>query len=282
MPSAPRALAQLAPRAGADSRAAPAPGGARRGSARAPRAARARFLCGRLADSAEHDRRSPEAMALAQSASRRRARRGARRRGRAARRRSCARRAPEQLDQVVARGARVGDHAVRAPARASGTSTPHAQRAQADVRLGEGGRSGRGSSTTRRKRPRAGAGAGEAVHEVDARARAPPAAAAAARRAPTATRLRACTGTVTRGTVAPRPGRTRRRASRLTNAVKRERPGARRHERRDQLARVDLHAAGLAGHEEDEVEADMWALLGHLERHRRHGAGQWRSSPGRC
>ena len=51
-------------------------------------------------------------------------------------------------------------------------------------------------------------------------------------------------------------------ASRFTNAVKRMSRRSGGQQRRDQLARRDLHPPGLAGHEEDEVQADVGQCAG--------------------
>ena len=69
------------------------------------------------------------------------------------------------------------------------------------------------------------------------------------------TRLRARTGTVTAGTSSPHGPPPAPAVSRLTNAVKRVSGGRLRDQPGQQLARRDLHAAGLAGDEEDQVEA---------------------------
>ena len=71
------------------------------------------------------------------------------------------------------------------------------------------------------------------------------------------TRLLAFTGTVTAGSVSPQGPSPAAAVSWLTNAVKRVPCGACARQLWDQLAGVDLHAAGLAGHEEDEVQADV-------------------------
>ena len=90
----------------------------------------------------------------------------------------------------------------------------------------------------------------------------PAAAAASARRAPTA---RGCARSPARSRPAAAPPRDRppaAAASRLMNAVKRIPGGACGEQRRDQLARGHLHAAGLARHEEDQVQADVGSIRG--------------------
>ena len=69
-------------------------------------------------------------------------------------------------------------------------------------------------------------------------------------------RLRARTGTVTAGISCPQGASISEAASRFTNAVRRS-SGRSRDELRDQLPRIDLGAARLAGYQVDQVQADM-------------------------
>ena len=182
-----------------------------------------------------------------------------------------------QPHQVVARGARVGDHTMRAP---DAQRHDHADgpRAQPLVCLGEGLVDQVVHGQEAAEAPPRGCQVRRAVQQVDTRPHGGGRHQQLVGQHPRQA-VAGVHGHGHAGHVAPRPG--------LSGGVAIDERGepevrANAHEGLDQVARVDLHPAGLAGHEEDEVEADVWALLGHLERHRRHGAGQWRSSPGRC
>ncbi len=182
-----------------------------------------------------------------------------------------------QPHQVVARGARVRDHAMRAP---DAERHDHADgpRAQALVRLGEGLVDQVVHGQEAAEAPPRGRQVRRAVQQVHARPHGGRRHQQLVGQHPRQA-VAGVHGHGHAGHVAPRPG--------LAGGVAIDERGepdvrANPHQRLDQVTRVDLHAAGLAWHEKDEVEADVWALLGHPERHRRHGAGQWRSSPGRC
>ena len=185
-------------------------------------------------------------------------------RARAARRRS-ARGDAQQLDQV----ARGRLRSRRSPA-ASAAPRPGRARAcpaPADPSAPRGSacRSGRGSSPRAGTRPYSGA----VLAQASARGRHP---ARAASRGSSccsprthSTRLRALTGTVTRRyQLAPRPAGRGRLA--VDEGGEARTVGARREQRRDQLARGDLHPAGLAGDEEDQVQADVARIAHARER----------------
>ena len=259
-PSARGALAQLAPRARSGSPGARAPAAAPAAIAASASISARRFLCGRLAESAQHDRPVAERRAArAASASRRR-------------RTAATAPRPSGTTSIRSAGRRASSSSrssrvlcesaiTRCERRAASRHEhAHAQVAHArSARRESARRSGRGRSTTRAKRPaqRRGAGRGCARRSTPARA-------ASARQQrllaehPLHAAARAYTGTVTAGSSSPH-GPPAAAASRLTNAVKRRSAGARVAQRRDQLARGDLHPAGLAGDEEDEVQADVHA-----------------------
>ena len=107
-------------------------------------------------------------------------------------------------------------------------------------------------------------GARQAVHELDARARGEQGQQRLLAEHPLRAVARVHGDGHGRQQLAPGPSPAAA-ASRLTKAVKRS-PGGRRGEQRgDQLARDDLHATGLARHEEDQVEPDVHVLLDDLE-----------------
>ena len=206
-----------------------------------------------LGRDAEHDRPVAEIERRAQ----RRLGRGRRRRP-LGRRRAGPRRSSRSArrrcsTQIVAVDPRVDDDPVRAPRR-SGNEHAACQAAQAEVGVGDqlvvevvdrrdADERGRAAARSRR-----GCGRGRSPRARRA------AAGAAARRAPT---RRGCGRGPGRLIGRSRPRARRRRGRLAVDEARSSSTPVRRRQARDQLARVDLHPAGLARHEEDEVEADV-------------------------
>ena len=161
----------------------------------------------------------------------------------------------EHLDEVIARALRIGDHPVGA-ARRLGHEHPHALVADARVRLGKARVDQVVHGHDPAKTPPQRRGARQAVHEIDARSHRQ----RRQQRLLAEHPLHAVAGVHGHGhrrqQLAPRT--VFRGGSLAVDERGEAHPSGRLGEQRgNQLARGDLHATGLTGDEEDQVQTDV-------------------------